>query len=122
MKIQNITIFFLAIILLLQFSGLTFKNREIFQECQPQNINYQSFDPYCVTVFVEQKMLNKKTVLAISKKIDIYGVRHQLDYPYTIANADKPDIRITWNSDGVEISNSSSFKMNIPKSSFIGGR
>jgi len=94
----------------------------MLESCQPEDIDYQSWDPYCLWIKIDQKTLSSKTIVVIAKKEDPDGVFHVFDYPYSLNEKNVSEISVVWKKDGVEISSKNGFSMIIPKNSFIGGR
>ena len=120
--IETIAVFFLGITILAQLIGFSWSRTEIYKSCQPESVDYQSWDPYCLWVYTEQETLGTKPLVVIAKKADPDGVFHGLYYPYVLNEQSVSEINVTWNESGVEIINSSGFTIKIPKKSFIGGR
>ncbi len=122
MKILQLLVGILLFIIVIQILGISYSSKEIFKSCQPTNIDYKSFGPYCLWINIEKQPLSSKLVLVIAKENDKKGVFHSLNYPNEISETDLAKITVLWNENGVEIKEPSGFKMEIPKSKFIGGR
>jgi hypothetical protein len=120
--LQLVVMFFLGVIILTQLIGFSWSREEIFESCQPENIDYQSFGPYCLWIYTEQQTLGIKPLVLIAKKADPNGIHHRLYYPYPLSQQNISEINVSWHETGIEIKNTSDFMIMIPKNSFVGGR
>ena len=121
--IKNILLFFLGMIVLAQLTGISWHQKEFFKSCQPENINYNSYDPYCVLITKEYQALDSKFYIWVTKKDEpSYG--HIISYPNlnVIDEQELQDIKINWTNEGIEMETYLNTKIFIPKKNFIGGR
>jgi len=113
----------LILIIAAHVFGFTFANKIILQSCQGEYINYNSFDPYCLSVIKQVRPLGNDYIIIVSKKGDeTYG--HVLNYidPDPVSEDDIKKTRVIWSNEGIEMTFSTGHKLYIPKERFIGGR
>ena len=121
--IESIFLFFLGIIILAQLTGISWNRKEFITSCQPENIEYGSYDPYCVSITKEYQALNSEFYIWVAKKIEpSYG--HAISYPNpsAIDEQELQDTKINWTNEGIGIETYLNTKIFIPKKNFIGGR
>lgn len=124
----------LTIILILavlsQIVGVSWKSKVLSEWCQPTEVNYDSFGPYCLRIIKQTKTLGSSLILAIVNQ----GNYQSGDYGYTLnypsnknphlSDWDVDDFYVVWEEAGVKIvfQNPGGWELFIPKDSFIGGR
>ncbi len=121
--IETIVLLFLGAILLSQFLGISWEKETLFQSCQSENIDYQSYDPYCLSIIKETQTLNLKYYILVAKQADPnYG--HILNYPapQIVSYNELENLKINWTDQGIEMETYLNTKIFIPKKNFIGGR
>lgn len=120
---MSIFLFLLGIAVFSQLIGISWNREEIFKSCQPSEINYESYDPYCVSIIKKRQTFNFKYYIWVAKKIDpSYG--HAINYPNSnvIYENEFQDVKINWTNDGIEVETYLNTKIFIPKKNFTGGR
>lgn len=120
--IETIVVIFLGIIALTQAIGVSWSQEKILESCQPENIDYKSGDPYCLSINIERQTLGTKTFVKIAKKADPDGIYHGFNYPYSLNEQNMSEIKVIWSENGIELNTETGFSIRIPKESFIGGR
>jgi len=113
----------LILIIAAHVFGFTINNKKILQSCQGEYVKYNSFDPYCLTVFKQIQPLGSKYIIMISRKGDEdYG--HKVNYLESdpVNEDDIAKIRVMWTNEGLELTYITGHKLYIPKERFIGGR
>jgi hypothetical protein len=121
--IQLSIIIVAAIAVFTHLIGFVWTSDNIYTECQPENINYESFDPYCISIVKKQQTFNTRYHIWVAKEIEpSYGHAVNFPKPYNVDDEDLKDVEINWSSDGVEIKTYSDTEIFIPKKNFIGGR
>jgi hypothetical protein len=114
---------FLYTVMVLLFSDYS-DGEILYKSKQPDSINYNSHDPYTLTIKNGPTNWNtsgwpKTKLLSIHKSIDdSYG--HEI--PLSPLVFDYYEIQTEWTDLGVDITFSTGHTMHIPKDSFIGGR
>ena len=109
-----------AAIIFTQLIGITWLDEKVFTSCQPSQIKYNSFDPYCLYVIKQQQTLSSNYIIFIGKEVDPnYG--HTLNYPTTtIKQFDQ--LKVNWTNKGIDLETYNGTRLFIPKNNFIGGR
>jgi hypothetical protein len=104
-------------------------HRVVWQDCQPQSINYGSFDPYYLSVIERNTgWLFTRTsyylFIAHGKSAPAYG--HYLDFSFFFVSKDHDaeikSSKAEWTLQGVTFTASTGHSLFVPKKSFIGGR
>ncbi len=121
-KVISIIIGLLLAIVIFEKLGIKYSNKELFKSCQPSNIDYQSYGPYCLYIVKENQVLSSNLVLKIAKQDDPKGVYHSMNFPYSVTEVNSTNLSVNWSESGVSIQDQSGFKMDVPKAKFIGGR
>lgn len=121
--IESIIIFFLVILILSHLIGFTWFKREMFQSCQPSEITYDSYGPYCISLEWKQQTLGGRYIISVTKQGEPdYG--YFIHSPYLTKvelKIQKPNVQ--WTQEGVEMEMSEGdTKVFIPKQNFIGTR
>lgn len=99
----------------------------IYKSCQPNFINYQSFDPYCLHIVEHKRILGKRYSIVIGvkgpeddKEIPSYGYRIPFPFEHKI---DDIDMAVTeWQQEGLNLKMDDGSSLFIVKRSYIGGR
>ncbi len=129
MSTKNKTLVITAIVLVvslftvvfLNLIGVSWGKTEIVKSCQPAEIDYKSFGPYCLSVFKERQVSGTKRYIWVSGQSGT-GYGHKVDYPNkNVSEQDLRGAKITWTDSGVELEIGSN-TIFIPKKAFIGGR
>lgn len=110
-------------IILTQLIGMSWSDEKVFSSCQPSEIKYNSFDPYCLYIIKQQQTLGLKHVIFIGKEVDSnYG--HVLNFPTTsiVSNEQFNQLKVNWSVKGIELETYYGTRLFIPKKSFTGGR
>ncbi len=117
------TTIFSILALLAQWFGFAF-SREIFvNSCEPSEINYNSFDPYCLKVIKLNLALNSRWIITISKAADPdYGFILNYPSPDIIGNEEIEGLKVFWKPEGIELETMWNVRLFIPKQRFVGGR
>jgi hypothetical protein len=111
-----------AIALITHWLGLVWINNEVYTNCQPDNINYESFDPYCIRIFERRGTFYSNKEIWITTKVDkTYG--YAIDHPlnHTFSSNYESETSVLWTEQGVELE-IGNVTMLIPKDEFIAGR
>jgi hypothetical protein len=93
---------------------------EIYTDCQPEEINYQEADPYCVRV-IEKKiaLATKKEIWITTESNSSFG--YSMEYPIQSHLYDKKwinqNLQVEWTEQGVNIDTEST-QLFIPKDNF----
>ena len=114
---------FLIFIILLQLLKINWSNEKVFTSCQPSEIKYNSFDPYCLYVIKQQQTLTSKYIIFVGREVDPnYG--HVLNFPTTsiISDIQFTELKVNWTAKGIDLETYYGTQLFIPKKSFIGGR
>jgi hypothetical protein len=122
--IEALAIFLLGFTLITQLIGFTWAREEVFTDCQPDSINYNSYDPYCVLIIDKVQTFGIKREVWITKSIDHnygYVISYPSSYYYTWDEKVTMGTSIDWNSEEVSI-NINDLTIVVPKEKFIGGR
>lgn len=120
---RTILIIILVTIIILQLLKITWSNTPLFTSIQPPGINYNSFDPYNLSVIKQQQTLTAKYIIFIGKEPDpTYG--HTLNFPTSIIVSDSEieNLQVQWTPEGIQIETYYGTKLFIPKKNFVGGR
>ncbi len=121
--VMSIFLFFFGIVIFSQLVGISWSKKEIFRSCQPNEINYQSSDPYCLSTIKQRQTLGSIYFIWVAKKIEPnYG--HAINYPnpHILSEQEFRDLKINWTAEGIEVEGYLNTKIFIPKKNFIGGR
>ncbi len=121
--VLSIFLFFLGIVVLSQLIGISWNEEDIFTSCQPNEIDYESYDPYCVSIIRQRQTLNSRYYIWVAKQIEpSYG--HAINYPnpHITSEQELQDVKINWTDEGIEVETYLNTKIFIPKKNFIGGR
>jgi hypothetical protein len=106
-------------------------DRVIKQWCQPKEIDYQSFDPYCLSVVEGSREWSnlefpRRHYLFIGRGTAAPGYGHYLDYTfhpgYEDVDAHVARSSVEWSPEGVTFIEATGHRLFIPKAMFIGGR
>jgi len=91
--------------------------------CQPDEISYEAYDPYCISIIKQQQALGSTYIILVAQETDpTYG--HTLNYPapYVTSQKDLEDTTANWTNDGIEIETYLNTRIFIPKENFTKGR
>ena len=121
----SLAVFILSIIAIIftQLIGISWSDEKVFTSCQPSEIKYNSFDPYCLYVIKQQQTLTSKYIIFVGKEVDPnYG--HVLNFPTTSIVSDEQfnELKVNWTAKGIDLETYYGTQLFIPKKSFIGGR
>ncbi len=125
-----------------QLIGFTWSEKALFKSCQSTEINYNSFDPYCLIITKEQKTLGGRLMIKVINKTLLDGggnygfyMNYFEDYYNEyIKNKEFERTKVEWINDGINLevpmyvwtesgdNFDSKYRLFIPKASFIGGR
>lgn len=125
-----------------QLIGLTWSEKILFKSCQSVEVNYNSFDPYCLMITKEQKTLGSRLMIKVINKALLDGggdygfyMNYFEDYYNEyIKNKEFERAKLEWSNEGVSLevpmyvwteggdNFDSKYRLFIPKKSFIGGR
>lgn len=115
----------LFILSALQLTGVVWSKKELLRSCQPETINYNSYDPYCLMVYKLYRPLNQEYLVLIAKKVEPnYGFMAAFPNP-TVINEEREvsSSIVSWSQDGVTIETDiQGLRLFIPQKNFIGGR
>ncbi|HEY4506264.1 MAG TPA: hypothetical protein VJJ24_02370 [Candidatus Paceibacterota bacterium] len=111
-----------------QMVGVVWSRKVLLTSCQPAEVTYDSFDPYCLTISKQRLSLGTRYVIWVAKQIEpSYG--HGLDYPevnrgfFSISSDDEiSQTKVVWTSDSIELETPLNTKIFIPMKNFTGGR
>ncbi len=121
--IERLVLFFFAAVLISAFLGISWSQDTVFSSCQPKEIDYKSFDPYCVSIIKQQQTFDSKYYILVAKEAEpSYG--YVLNFPASgfVSEMDLKYFKINWTDDGIELETYLNTKIFIPKKNFIGGR
>lgn len=110
-------------IIFTQLLGIIWSNEKLFTSCQPSEINYSSYGPYCLYIIKEQQTLSSKHIIFIGKEVDPnYG--HALNFPTSriVSDIELTELKVNWTTTGIELETYRGTQLFIPKKNFIGGR
>jgi hypothetical protein len=109
-------------------------NRVVWQTCQPGDINYESFDPYCLSV-IEGSLDWQSSLFSPPRRYRLFvgrgteapGYGYEVEYSFPLAPRDDPDgyireSKVQWTKEGVTFEEPSGQRLFIPKRLFIAGR
>lgn len=109
---------------------LWFTNQRVVvaRYCQPADISYQSFDPYCV--YLLSKRLNLDASYQILLGVTApegaypgYGYKAQLEVTQVVSSAElASSLQVEWTPTGVNVSSPAIKELSVPKTAFTGGR
>ncbi len=123
-KIALLFVFlFLSVILMAEMLGITWSQEVKFTSCQPKELSYGSFEPYCFQVIKLKQPLHSRNIILISKKIEPnYGF--VINFPTTdiIGKEELDGLQVQWQAEGLQIETIWKVRLFIPKEKFIGGR
>lgn len=121
--IESVILFILVIAVFFQLIGFSFSRKVIFTSYQPYEINYKSYDPYCISIIKQRQIFTLRYYIYITKKIEpSYGYIINYPDPFIIDEQELKNIKINWMKEGIEIETCLNTKLFIPKKNFIGGR
>jgi hypothetical protein len=108
-------------------TGVSYSTTALLESRQPATLNYQSFDPYVLAIFKEQRVTGSKYVIVIHRgtAASAWSYGHYVDFPVNPAASDDDEIKasqVTWAPEGVTLTATSGHTLFIPKKMFIGGR
>lgn len=108
-------------------------NRVIWQSCQPDEVSYNSFDPYCLSV-VEGSIdwttfpfgTQRRYFLFVGrgKEAPAYGVYIDFSFPSAGRDADEfiRASKVEWDERGLTFVTKAGHRLFLPKEAFVGGR
>ena len=115
-----------------QIFSVHWYQKVLFKSCQPEQINYDSWGPYCLTVVKQKKTIGSDYFLrvTIEEYVDtMWGVQFAINYigkPGLLEGYNFQNVGVTWASNGVyyKIFEDSgvNYELFITKDHFIGGR
>lgn len=106
-------------------------DRVVKQWCQPKEVDYQSYDPYCLSVVEGSREWLKpefprRHYLFVGRGTEAPGYGHYKEYSFHPGGAAIDDhvgrSTVVWNQDGVTFIEATGHRLFIPKEMFIGGR
>ncbi|MEK7505070.1 MAG: hypothetical protein AAB589_02200 [Patescibacteria group bacterium] len=116
-----------VLLILTQIIGVSWKSKVLSEWCQPAEVNYDSFGPYCLRIIKQTKTLGSSLIMAIVNQGNYqsgdYG--YTLNYPFNNFSGEyDQETTVIWQNNGIEISfpEPDKLRLFIPKDSFIGGR
>jgi hypothetical protein len=138
----GIAFLILLFLVITQMAGIIWSSKVLFKSVQPHEINYNSFDPYCLLVVKEQKTLGTQLkIKIINDKLyeagGDYGCHmNYFDDYYSeyIKGEELKKAKVIWEDNGLILEvpmliwtkNGNDFnkkyRLFIPKECFIGGR
>src|SRR5690349_14879126 len=96
--IEGIILFLLVMVILTHLLGIVWSSRAVVSSCQPHEVQYKSYDPYCVSIIKMQQTLGSRYFILVAKTIEpSYG--HVLNYPSPEVVSDRDiveDTKINW--------------------------
>jgi hypothetical protein len=107
-------------------------DRVLWQECQPEDVSYESFDPYCIAIvegdvnwqFITFTVMRHFYVFVGRGQEISYG--HYISYTPQFGATDKAEylsgVTVEWTSDGVTLLEPGGHRLFIPADQFTGGR
>ncbi len=113
----------LAGVIIVQLLKITWSNTILFTSTQPSSIEYNSYEPYILSILKQQQTLTSKHIIFVGKEPDpTYG--HTLNFPTTIIVSDSEiqNLQVQWTAEGIQLETYYGTKLFIPKKNFIGGR
>lgn len=124
---KKVALFIILVILLgsvlLEALGFTWSRETQYTSCQPPEINYSSFDPYCLYLIKRNRTLGSQNIIFISKKLDPeYGTVLYFPEAGVIGPKERKEINVSWTNDGIFVETNSNLRLFIPAKNFIGGR
>jgi hypothetical protein len=106
--------------------------RVVWQSCQPDDITYKSFDPYCLSVIEITRPIDRfwleqrRYYVFIGPGTGFPSYGHVVEHDFFPGQKDRDtyirNCTVTWTIDGVTLEQESGHRLFIPKKSFIGGR
>ena len=120
---RTIFIILLSVIIILQLLKITWFNTTLFTSTQPSDIEYNSFDPYILSIIKQQQTLTSKHIIFVGKEPGpTYG--HTLNFPTSIIVSDMEiqELQVQWTQEGIQLETYYGTKLFIPKKNFTGGR
>ncbi len=130
----------LSFLFITQLLGIVWSEKVLLKSYQPSEINYKSFDPYCLVIVKQQKTMETRLKIKIYKTLGSgMGVYFEMNYfedyyNEYIKNKEFERAKVEWSNEGVNLevpmyvwtengdNFDSKYKLFIPKESFIGGR
>jgi hypothetical protein len=110
----------LALALLAERIGLTWSEKELFTQTQPEGMVYDAFGPYAVAVLKRRHTVTTEYAIRIAKTREP-GTGCMLELPEQRFDPASPP-RVTWTVEGVEIQLEYGDTLTVPKRHFAGGR
>src|SRR5262249_50975121 len=100
------------------------QNAVLWQDCQPDNINYGSFGPYCVSVLEGNLFEPYYLFFGRGNTAPSYG--YYFTFPFWFDTKDPVaeirESKAEWKPEGVTFIAKWGNKLFVPKRAFIGGR
>ncbi|MDZ4082513.1 MAG: hypothetical protein U1E10_06240 [Bdellovibrionales bacterium] len=113
----------LVLVIASEMLGITWSRDKLFTACQPQEIDYRSYGPYCFHVIKMNRLLGHQKKIIISKTAETdYG--HVLNFPtdHVFDRSEWEKLRVDWRPEGLEFETALKVRVFIPKENFLGGR
>lgn len=110
----------LVLIVAAHVFGLTLGNKKIVQSCQGDYVKYDSSNTYCLSVVKQLRPLGSSYNIMIFPKGDEDNSKF-LSYiePNPASEEDIRNMRVIWNTDGIELTCVSGIKLYIPQKLFV---
>lgn len=92
----------------------------VLKQCQPKNVSFGSYEPYCAAV----TRIGKNYHIFIGRDAaDFPSYGHVIHYPHqTVVQSDIPKDHFAWSEDGISWIGGTGHTLFIPKDAFLGGR
>lgn len=120
---MSIFLFFLGTMVVSQLIGISWNNEKLFTSCQSNEINYESYDPYCVSIIRQRQTLNSRYYIWVATQIEpSYGYAINYPNPDIVSDYEFQDVKINWTNEGIEVETYLNTKIFLPKENFIGVR
>lgn len=118
-----LTILLLLMVLIGELIGISLSRKIMYTSCQPPEIDYGSYDPYCLHVITLVQPLSSQNIILISPKANTdYGNVINFPSPNIISKEEFENLKVQWKVDGLEVETIWNVKLSIPKDNFTRGR
>jgi hypothetical protein len=101
----------------------------VSRSCQPADIDYESFDPYCVSVVIESRALQEDdaAIWVAQEQFtlegrDSGGYGHRIEHIYPPGLYQLEPTATEWTADGLTLTFTLGHELFIPADMFTGGR
>lgn len=112
----------LFLLVLTQAIGMKFTKKELAKSCQPEEISYDQWSPYCVWLHRVAGPIDTTYMLSIGLDSE-YGMHYAYPDLYVADPDELKELKVEWKDDAVEIYIvGTDTKLVVPAAEFKGGR